>query len=81
MEIGSNREFLAYLVKHLVDKPDEVQVKEVQGKHVIIYELKVAKGDMGKVIGKRGQNAGAIRLLLNAVAAKEKKRAIMEIIE
>ncbi len=75
------KEFLAFLVKHLVDKPDEIHLSEIQGKHVIIYELKVGKGDIGKVIGKRGQNALAIRTLLNAVAAKEKKRAIMEILD
>lgn len=75
------KEFVEYIVKHLVDKPEEVQVKEVEGESVTVYELHVGDGDMGKVIGKRGQNAQAIRTLLNAASAKTRKRAVLEILE
>jgi len=75
------KEFVEYLVKNLVDNPEEVKVTEVTGEHANVYEVRVGKGDMGKVIGKRGQNARSIRTLLNAVAAKDGKRAVMEILE
>ena len=76
------KEFIEYLVKQLVDKPDEVKVTEVVGKSVTVYELRVGDGDMGKVIGKRGQTAFAIRKLLGAATAKKKgTRSILEILE
>lgn len=76
------KEFIEFIVKHLVDKPDEVQVKEVKGERVTVFELHVGDGDMGKVIGKRGQTALAIRTLLKAVSASRKEnRCILEIIE
>jgi len=76
------KEFVEFIVKHLVDKPDSVRVTEVKGERVTVYELHVGEGDMGKVIGKRGQTASAIRTLLNASsAAKKGNRAILEIIE
>ena len=76
------KEFLEFMVKHLVDKPEEVQVQEVEGEHVILYELRVGEGDMGKVIGRRGQHAHAIRTLLSAAAtAQKKKRIVLEILE
>ncbi len=75
------KEFLENIVKPLVDKPDEVRITEVEGKSVCIYELKVGAGDYGKIIGKRGQNADAIRTILNAVSAKIGKRGVLEIIE
>jgi len=76
------KEFIEVIVKHLVDKPDEVQVTEVKGERVTVYELHVGEGDMGKVIGKRGQTASAIRTLLNASsAAKKGNRSILEILE
>lgn len=74
------KEFLEYIVKQLVDNPDGVQVKEVKGEHLTVYELRVSKGDMGKVIGKRGQTAQAIRMLLTA-ASKGTQRSILEIVE
>lgn len=74
------KEFLEYIVKQLVDNPDSVQVKEVKGEHLTVYELRVGKGDMGKVIGKRGQTAQAIRMLLTA-ASKGTQRSILEIVE
>ena len=75
------KELLENLVKPLVDKPDEVRITEVEGKSVCIYEVRVGAGDYGKIIGKRGQNANAIRTILNAVSAKAGKRGVLEIIE
>ncbi len=75
------REFLENIVKPIMDKPDEVTITEVHGETVCIFELRVGKGDFGKIIGKHGQNANSIRTLLSAVAAKFGKRAILEIIE
>lgn len=76
------KEFVEFVAKHLVDKPDEVKVTEVQGERVTVYELRVGDGDMGKVIGKRGQTASAIRTLLSAASsAKKGNRSILEILE
>lgn len=74
------KEFVEFLAKHLVDKPDGVQVEEkVVSENKIIYTLKVAPQDIGKVIGKQGKTAQAMRVLLTAVAAKDGKRALLEI--
>ena len=75
------REFLEKIVKYIVDKPDEVIINEIEGEAVCIYELRVGVGDFGKVIGKHGQNANAIRTILNAVSSKNGKRGVLEIIE
>jgi len=75
------KEFVEYIVKSIVDNPDEVQVEEVQGSRTTVYELRVAQGDLGKVIGKAGQTARSIRTLLSAVAARQGKRAVLEILE
>jgi len=75
------KDFIEYLVKHLVDKPDEVNVTEVEKESVTIYELRVGEGDLGKVIGKGGQNARALRTLLNAVTKKMGRNANLQIIE
>jgi predicted RNA-binding protein YlqC (UPF0109 family) len=76
------KEFIEFIVKHLVDKPDDVRVTEVKGEHVTVYELRVGQGDMGKVIGKRGHTASAIRTLLSAASASRKGgRSILEILE
>lgn len=69
------------IAKALVDKPDEVELNEISGSATTVFELHVAKDDVGKVIGKQGQTARAIRTLLNATATKLKKRAVLEIIE
>ena len=69
------------MAKALVDKPDEVEIKEIEGDVTTILELKVAKDDLGKVIGKQGKTAHAMRSILNATATKLKKRAVLEIIE
>ncbi|MCI0696393.1 KH domain-containing protein [candidate division KSB1 bacterium] len=75
------KEFLEFIIKHLVDKPNEVQVNEVDGERTIVYELRVGQGDMGKVIGKHGKTAKSIRTLLAAASAKAGKRAVLEILE
>ncbi|RKY83280.1 RNA-binding protein [candidate division KSB1 bacterium] len=75
------KEFVEYIAKHLVDKPEEVTVTEVEGERTTVYELRVGDGDLGKVIGKRGQTAKSIRTLLGAASAKLGKRAVLEILE
>ena len=65
----------------MVDEPDVVSVTEVVGEHTSILELKVSKTDIGKVIGKQGRTANALRTILNAVSAKGKKRTVLEIID
>jgi hypothetical protein len=75
------KEFLEFIIKHLVDKPHEVQVNEIDGERTVVYELRVGQGDMGKVIGKHGKTAKSIRTLLAAASAKAGKRAVLEILE
>jgi hypothetical protein len=75
------RELVEYTAKSLVDHPDDVQVVEVEGEQTTVLELRVAKGDLGKVIGKQGRTARAIRTILTAAASKEKKRCVLEILE
>ncbi len=76
------QEFIEFIVKKLVDNPDEVKVTQVDSEKTIILELQVKEGDLGKVIGKKGRTAKSIRTLLTAAAAKQgQKRAILEIIE
>ena len=69
------------IAKSLVDKPDEIELNKIIGEKMTVFELHVAKDDVGKVIGKHGQTAHAIRTLLTATATKLKKRAVLEIIE
>lgn len=75
------KELIQYIVRALVDNPDDVSVSEIEGGQTTVLELKVAKSDLGKVIGKQGRNAQAIRTILSAVSAKTKKRVLLEIIE
>ena len=75
------KELIEFVVKALVDDPSAVDIKEVAGDKTTIYELRAAKSDIGKVIGKRGRTASAIRTLMNAVSARQGKRAVLEIIE
>jgi hypothetical protein len=72
---------IEYIAKSLVDSPDDVKVTEIEGEQTAVLELKVAKEDLGKVIGKQGRTARAMRTLLGAAAAKVKRRAVLEIIE
>ena len=72
---------VSMLAKSLVDNPDEVEVREIAGEQTAVIELKVASEDLGKIIGKQGKTAKAIRIILSASAAKMKKRAVLEILE
>ncbi|MCK4250156.1 KH domain-containing protein [candidate division WOR-3 bacterium] len=75
------KELIEYIVKALVDSPDKVAVAEIAGEKSIIFELRVGEGDLGKVIGKEGRTAKAIRTIITAAAMKQGKRAVLEIIE
>jgi len=75
------KEFVEFIAKHLVDKPEEVSVSEIEGERVTVFELRVGEGDLGKVIGKKGQTAKSIRTLLAAASAKAGKRGVLEILE
>ena len=75
------KNLILMIAKSLVDKPDEVDLQEVEGEKTTVLDLRVAKEDLGKVIGKQGRTARAIRIILNATATKLKKRAVLEIIE
>ena len=75
------RDLVDYVSKALVDIPEEVSVTEIEGEQTTVIELKVDKSDLGKVIGKQGRTARALRTILNAASTKLKKRSVLEIIE
>lgn len=75
------KELIEFVSKALVDIPDAVEVNEVEGEQTTVVELKVDKSDLGKVIGKQGRTARALRTILNAASTKIKKRSVLEIIE
>ncbi|MGH7324897.1 MAG: KH domain-containing protein [Candidatus Rokuibacteriota bacterium] len=75
------RELVEHIAKALVDDPESVNVNEVEGENITMIELRVAQSDLGKVIGKQGRTARAIRTILNANTTKLRKRAALEIIE
>jgi predicted RNA-binding protein YlqC (UPF0109 family) len=75
------KELIEYIAKSLVDDPDAVKVTEIEGEKISVIELSVSKEDIGKIIGKQGKTAIAMRIILSAVAAKKSKRAFIEIIE
>ena len=75
------KELITRMVKAIVDNPDEVTVTEIESQQASVFELKVAKSDIGKVIGKQGRNVSAIRTILGASAAKLKKRVTLELLE
>ncbi len=75
------KDLILYVVRALVDRPDEVEVQELKGEKTTVIELKVAQEDLGKVIGKQGRTARALRTLLNAAGTKLGKRCVLEIIE
>jgi len=75
------KELLELIAKSLVDRPDEVEVTEVEGEQTTVLELKVAQEDLGKVIGKQGRTARAMRTILSAASTKIRKRAVLEILE
>jgi uncharacterized protein len=75
------KELVEFLAKHLVNHPEAVEVKETQGDTASILELRVAKEDLGRVIGKQGRTAKSIRTLLNAAASRTNRKVILEIVE
>jgi predicted RNA-binding protein YlqC (UPF0109 family) len=75
------KELVQFIARHLVNNPDAVDVTETQGDVASIIELRVAKEDMGRVIGKQGRMAQAIRIILGAVAARTNRKVVLEIIE
>lgn len=77
----SLKDLVEYLAKSLVDEPDQVEVAEIAGEQTIVLELRVAKSDLGKVIGKQGRTVKAMRSILSAASSKLRKRADLEILE
>ena len=75
------KELLELIAKSLVDKPDEVEVKEIEGEQTTVLELRVAPDDLGKVIGKQGRTARSVRTILASAGMKLRKRIVFEIIE
>ena len=81
MDSTSLKELVEFMAKALVDKPESVEVNEVAGEQTTVVELKVAKEDLGKVIGKQGRTARSMRTILNAASTKLNKRSVLEIVE
>jgi hypothetical protein len=81
VEMEKLKELVTYIAKSLVDNPDKVEVREVTGEQTAVLELRVAPEDLGKIIGKQGKTAKAIRTILGAAAAKARRRAVLEILE
>jgi predicted RNA-binding protein YlqC (UPF0109 family) len=77
----SLRDLIDYLARGLVDHPEEVEVEEIEEADALVFELKVAEEDLGKVIGKQGRTAKALRTILSAASAKSRRRVILEILE
>ncbi len=75
------KELVETMVRALVDVPDEVRVSEIAGEQTTVFELVVAKGDLGKVIGKQGKTAKALRTILTGASTKLRKRSVLEIVE
>ncbi len=75
------KELIEYVVKVLVDHPEDLRISEIKGERTIVFELRCHPEDVGKVIGKSGKTVGAIRTLLSTVAARENKRAMLEVVE
>ena len=75
------KDLIGYIAKALVDQPEEVSITEIEGNNTNVLELSVAKSDMGKIIGKQGRNAQALRTILNAAGGKTRKRYVLEIID
>ncbi len=79
--MNSMKELVEMMAKALVDRPEEVNVKEVDGERTTVFELRVAPSDLGKVIGKQGKTARAMRTILSAAGTKVGKRCVLEILE
>jgi uncharacterized protein len=74
-------QLISFIAQQLVDRPEDVMVSQVVGSHTTVRELHVAKEDIGKVIGKDGRTAQAMRTILNAVSTKSRRRSVLEIVE
>ena len=81
MDPTSLKDLVVFMAQSLVDFPEQVEVTEMQGEQTTVYELKVAKDDLGKIIGKQGRTARSLRTILNAASTKLRKRSVLEIIE
>jgi predicted RNA-binding protein YlqC (UPF0109 family) len=75
------KDLVSYLAKHLVNHPEAVEVTETEGEKASVLELRVAKDDIGRVIGKQGRTAKSLRTILNAIASRTNRRVVLEIIE
>ena len=75
------KDLIGYIAKALVDQPDKVSITEIEGNNTNVLELRVAKSDMGKIIGKQGRNVQALRTILSAAGGKTRKRYVLEIVE
>jgi hypothetical protein len=75
------KELIEQIAKAIVEKPEEVQVTGIEGEHAVVIELRVARDDIGKVIGKQGRTITAMRTILNATRAQKTKRQILEVVE
>lgn len=75
------KELVEYMVKSLVDNPEHVQISELEGEQSVVYEVRVAPEDMGKIIGKQGRIAKAMRTIVKAAGVKSGKKAMVEILE
>ena len=75
------QELIEYVVKTLVDHPEDIRISAIEGERTIVFELRCHPEDVGKVIGKSGKTVGAIRALLSTVAARQNKRAMLEVVE
>ena len=75
------KDLIGYIAKALVDQPEEVSITEIEGNNTNVLELRVAKSDMGKIIGKQGRNVQALRTILSAAGGKTRKRYVLEIVE
>jgi predicted RNA-binding protein YlqC (UPF0109 family) len=81
VEVVTMKDLIKFMAQALVDHPEQVEVSEVAGEQTSVIELRVAKEDLGKVIGKQGRTAKAMRTILSAASTKLRKRTVMEIIE
>lgn len=79
--LGELSKMIEYMARMLVDLPDRVEVNEIAGENTTVIELKVAKEDLGKIIGKQGRTARAVRTVLNGASTKLRKRTVLEIVE
>jgi predicted RNA-binding protein YlqC (UPF0109 family) len=80
-QLGELSKLIEYMAKMLVDMPEAVEVNEIIGENTTVIELKVAKSDLGKIIGKQGRTARAVRTILNGASTKLRKRTVLEIVE